>query len=162
MVTNRKSAVIIVRGGGEGQLVRVRIFVIIVLSEYSPRGIFSYTMPSARDAVEAAANATQYRTKHRVIRGPAILPVRTTRTNWRDVVGGPREWYGTAAAATATDTAAVGEKGTFARNSPGSRHMSADYPSAVGGRGMILCAATPPRLPAYKTRTGRRRCIRRA
>jgi len=38
-------------------------------------------MPSARDAVADTANATQYKTKHRVIRGPAILPVRTTRTN---------------------------------------------------------------------------------
>lgn len=119
---------------------------------YSPRGIFSYTTPSARDAVAATANATQYKTKHRVIRGPAILPVRTTRTNWRDVVGGPREWYGTVAAA----AAAAGEKGPFARNSPSVRHMSSDYPAAGDAARSYtttttttpttVTATTPPRV----------------
>lgn len=49
---------------------------------HSPSGICSYVaLPSACDAVAAAANATQYRTE--TTRGPAISPVRTTRTNWR-------------------------------------------------------------------------------
>jgi len=77
-------------------------------------------MPSARDAVAAAANATMYRTEHRVIRGPAILPVRTTRTNWRDRVGGPSECYGRRR-----------RKRDLCAQLTGVRHASADYPAAA-------------------------------
>lgn len=55
------------------------------------------------DAIAAAANATQYRTEHRVTRGSAILPVRTTRTNWREIRGRRARACDTNAAAAADD-----------------------------------------------------------